>query len=93
MFTGRKEWSDGDELVVNTRYYNVESGYSLKFQSDGNLVLRDSSLAAVWATDTDGLGGVKCYFQTDNNLVIRDSSGTAVWSSGTGYGVPSGVCQ
>ena len=65
--------------------------YNMVMQSDGNLVIYDSStpMQAVWNTGTNGKG-VAPYtliIQDDRNIVVYDSKMTPLWSSTTN--VPS----
>lgn len=48
-------------------------------QADGNLVLYQNGVAALWATNVYGTVAV---MQGDGNFVVYDG-GTAVWTSGT----------
>lgn len=58
--------------------------FSLRFQTDGNLVLyRNSDNAGLWAANTGGSGASSAYFQSDGNLVIYKPDGTTVWHSKT----------
>jgi CHAP domain len=60
-------------------------GYRLRFQSDGNLVLINSSGQSLWATGTEGRGKTLA-IQGDGNIVIYGDSG-ALWATNT-YGNP-----
>ncbi|GAB3282077.1 hypothetical protein [Kineosporia babensis] len=62
----------------------------MTMQTDGNLVIyhrwvKDNGKPRVlWATGTNGKGGVKVRFQKDGNFVIYKKDGkTAVWASKT----------
>jgi len=59
------------------------SAYSFDMQSDGNLVERDGSGAAVWSSGTAGNTGAYASFQTDGNFVVRSASGAALWNTKT----------
>jgi hypothetical protein len=56
-------------------------GYSLRFQSDGNLILINSSGQPLWATGTDRRGE-SLSLQADGNLVIY-GGGRALWATNT----------
>ena len=59
--------------------------YTLKMQTDGNLVEYGPAGTALWASGTGGTGSSDhVTMQTDGNLVIYNSAGTALWQSGTG---------
>ena len=52
-------------------------------QSDGNLVIYDSSSRPLWATNTAGSPGARLALQADGNLVVYSSSNTVLWASNT----------
>ena len=53
-------------------------------QSDGNLVIYDSSRkVAIWATGTTGHPGAFLAVQEDGNIVIYSGSRAPVWATGT----------
>jgi murein DD-endopeptidase MepM/ murein hydrolase activator NlpD len=56
-------------------------GYRLRFQSDGNLVLINSSGQVLWATGTEGRGKTLAV-QDDGNIVVYGDSG-ALWATNT----------
>jgi hypothetical protein len=57
--------------------------YTMVTQTDGNLVMYDSSGKPRWATGTTGrgTGPYKTVMQTDGNYVLYDSNGTPLWAS------------
>ena len=72
-------WGDGTLLST--------SEARLDWQSDGNLVLYDTTTSPAsirWQADLGGTTGYKLVFQSSNgDLVIRNSSNTILWESGT----------
>jgi hypothetical protein len=72
-------WGDGTLLST--------SEARLDWQSDGNLVLYDTTTSPAsirWQADLVGATGYKLVFQSSNgDLVIRNSSNTVIWESGT----------
>ena len=79
-----------DTLVVNqslspNQYLDSGNGsYRFNFQSDGNLVLRRrSDSVALWASNTNGLGGTRLTMQSNGDLVLYTNSNSAVWSTRT----------
>ncbi|OAE33628.1 hypothetical protein AXG93_4689s1140 [Marchantia polymorpha subsp. ruderalis] len=62
----------------------VERPFSLKMQSDCNLVLYANNVRPVWATDTMNQGE-DCYFllQADGDGVIWTGDGRALWRTNT----------
>jgi hypothetical protein len=58
-------------------------GDKLILQGDGNLVLYDKNMKAVWNTKTQGQGGDKLILQGDGNLVLYDKNMKAVWATYT----------
>lgn len=92
-------WNSDRSIGTGTSCYALDSTLmenelaTLKFQSDGNLVLYKrlpggvGSLPA-WSTGTVAQGAASICFQNDGNLVIYKSNGSALWSSSTrGKGV------
>jgi len=73
--------STGKVWAANTR----PGGYAATFQGDGNLVVRNSSGTALWASNTHTYPHAILAFQTDGNLVIYPSTTDfhALWASGT----------
>ena len=59
--------------------------YTLKMQTDGNLVLRDAQQgdAAIWATHTSNTDGIVALFQPDGNFVVYGKNEDALWASHT----------
>lgn len=58
----------------------------LVMQGDGNLVLYEvfrGRHLPVWASNTDGRGGVKAVMQGDGNFVVYNASNSPLWDSGT----------
>jgi predicted phosphodiesterase len=79
-----------DTLVANqslspNQYLDSGNGsYRFNFQSDGNLVLRRrSDSVALWASNTNGLGGTRLTMQSNGDLVLYTNSNSAVWSTRT----------
>jgi hypothetical protein len=68
---------------LNNRMDSTNGNYHFYLQGDGNLVLRDAAAKAIWASATNGKGGVRLVIQGDGNLVLYTSAGKAVWATGT----------
>ena len=72
-----------DQLTTDQACTILENDQvSLKWQSDGNLVVYQGS-KAVWATGTNGQAGARLVVQDDGNLVLYKGS-TAVWDRHAG---------
>jgi surface antigen len=71
----------GETLYSGQRVYSSDGKVSLTMQTDGNVVVRNST-GALWASKTSGSGN-RLVQQTDGNLVIYRSNGSAAWSTGT----------
>lgn len=84
-----------DYLSTNQYLASSDGRFRFYLQGDGNLVLRVvSTNQAIWASATNGKGGVRLNMQGDGNLVLRTSLGVAVWSSKTnGTGANRAVLQ
>lgn len=72
----------GQRLNAGWSIKSRDGRYRVVMQSDGNLVLYQSS-GAVWATGTNGNSGSWAVMQNDGNLVVRRPGGTAIWASNT----------
>ena len=58
---------------------NGQDAVRLKFQGDGNLVLRSSSGSATWSSGTNGSGATRLVLNNDGSLALYDGN-TPVWS-------------
>lgn len=65
-----------------SKIYTANKEYIAVIQSDGNLVIYNSSGQPTWASGTSGNPGAKLAVQTDGNIVIYRSNGSVAWSSG-----------
>jgi murein DD-endopeptidase MepM/ murein hydrolase activator NlpD len=73
----------GNVKVPRGRGWTVCNGkYRLSFQSDGNLVLYNSSKEPIWATGTDGSNADVLAVQSDGNVVLY-GQGRALWATNT----------
>lgn len=72
-----------EKLLANQYLQSLNGSYKLYLQGDGNVVLRNAASAALWASATNGKGGVRLTMQSDGNLVLYTSAGKAVWATGT----------
>jgi len=63
----------------------VESAYSLKFQTDGNLVIYKNpyETSYPWASKTCCSSNSLLWMQSDGNLVICNTSNKTLWASNT----------
>ena len=73
----------GTSALVGQFAGDPASDGSYAFQGDGNLVARDPSGKATWASWTQGHPGAFAVEQADLNLVVYDRTGHALWSSRT----------
>ena len=85
---------------TNIIYPNIfyMNGYSWSFndvklvmQTDGNLVIYNSSGNPDWSSRTFGNLNAKLCSQRDGNLVIYTSDNKPIWASGTNTGKPSKI--
>ena len=70
-------------IQTNASITSPDGNYRLVMQSDGNLVLYNTSSSPVWASGTSGTAGRTAAFQSDGNLVIYAADGSSTWNSGT----------
>ena len=81
----------GEGLGKGQTLNSCDGRFSLTMQTDGNLVLYQSGVGALWATGTTGYTGrnLSAFMQTDGNLVVYAdpwSNWIPLWNSGTpGY--------
>jgi hypothetical protein len=61
---------------------SCDGRFTLVIQSDGNLVLYQAGVGAIWANYVFGSGHVLA-MQTDGHLVVYNSGGQPVWYTGT----------
>ena len=81
--TSTNSLSQGVNFNAGNRIDSTNGKYHFYLQGDGNLVLRDPAGKAIWASATNGKGGVRLVVQGDGNLVLYTSAGKAVWATGT----------
>jgi len=73
----------GEALLANQKKTSSDGRFQLIYQGDGNLVLYQIGLGALWASNTWGTSPGQAIMQGDGNLVVYDASGRALWASGT----------
>lgn len=71
----------GTRALWSTQTYGKNAA-RLDFQSDGNLVIYDTSNRPIWFSGTAGQPNARMIIQTDGNLVIYSGS-NGVWSTRT----------
>jgi hypothetical protein len=74
--------ADGGLRIIWVSGGNGTTPGHVSFQSDGNLVVYDSSDKPVWASNTNNQGATRLDLQDDGNLVIYRNS-TALWATDT----------
>lgn len=74
----------GETMFAGYVLTSFDGRYTLNMQSDGNLVLRDPSGRAIWATGTNGNPGSDAEMQNDGNFVIYKPGHIAIWATNTG---------
>ena len=75
----------------NEKLFSPSGEYFLVMQSDGNLVLYkvgtgatgENSNKPLWASQTNGKGGVVAKMQGDGNFVVYTADNHPVWASNT----------
>jgi len=77
-------YGENNQYLAPEDYLQSDNGeFKLIYQTDGNLVLYNSSNAAVWASNTNGQPAWRTYMQPDGNLVVYSAEGQAIWASNT----------
>jgi hypothetical protein len=72
----------GRVLATGASATSCDGRFTFVIQSDGNLVLYQAGVGAIWANHVYGNGHILA-MQTDGNLVVYNSAGQARWSTGT----------
>jgi hypothetical protein len=76
-------FADATDFTTNTTRYSPNLRYSLSFQSDGNLVLRDiTTNIAIWSSETTDKGKT-LRLEKGGQIRVLDSNNTSLWSSNT----------
>lgn len=73
----------GQSLGPNEYLTSANGWYRLLMQEDGNLVIYNKALVAVWNTLTFGKGLSRFIYQEDGNLVVYDATGNPTWYANT----------
>ncbi|MCB9306102.1 MAG: RICIN domain-containing protein [Lewinellaceae bacterium] len=70
-----------DQLTTDQACTILENDQvSLKWQSDGNLVLYYYDDQPIWASNTENMGALLSFSAGDGKLFIKDGSGKVIWS-------------
>jgi hypothetical protein len=79
--------ASGQRLMWNEAIASCDGRFALLQQQDGNLVLYQIGVGALWESGTAGAPVQLADMQADGNLVLRHLGGAAGWQSGTaGHG-------
>jgi hypothetical protein len=76
------ELQPGQQLVAGQYAKSPDGRFSLKYQTDGNLVLYRWDGVALWATNAFHTPG-RFIMQGDGNLGIYDANGNGIWFTWT----------
>jgi hypothetical protein len=76
-------FAPGEALWPNEAVTSCDGRFSLVAQTDGNLVLYQAGVGALWSTGTHGREISGFVMQDDGNAVLYSSGGSPLWSSGT----------
>jgi len=75
--------SPGATIEANGQLWSCDGRFLMAMQGDGNLVLYQAGVGALWSTGTAGRGTSRAVMQHDGHLVVYDAGGTPTWWSGT----------
>jgi hypothetical protein len=73
----------GDTLSPGEQVSSSDGRFHFVYQGDGNLVLYQDGVGALWASNTGGTSPGVTAMQGDGNLVVYDGASQAVWFSAT----------
>ncbi len=73
----------GQVLNPNDSVTSCDQRFVMVMQTDGNLVLYQNGVGAIWASRTSSAGSTIAAMQDDGNLVVYSAQGVPLWSSGT----------
>jgi hypothetical protein len=62
---------------------SCDGRFTLVMQDDGNVVLYQNGVGALWHTSTHGTRASSAVMQEDGNFVVYDDAGTPLWHTGT----------
>ena len=72
----------GQTLQTEESVTSCDGRFTFKIQSDGNLVLYQAGVGAIWANHVYGTGHILA-MQGDGHLVVYNSASQPVWYTGT----------
>ena len=75
--------TQGDSLTIGQSLTSANGVYTLKLESDGNLVLRNFRGDFIWSTAPTGTGAERARLQDDGNFVLYDGADNATWNTET----------
>lgn len=81
--SGISTMSAGQTLNPNEFLVSPNRWYKAVMQDDGNFVVYNKALKAVWSTLTYDKGPSRFVYQEDGNLVVYDAYNRATWNSNT----------
>ena len=85
---GDMMWGHGFALYAGHAIVSEDSRFLLVYQTDGNLVIYQRNVGAIWHTRTHGTYPGRAVVQGDGNFVVYDGYGRAVWNTRTaGWGI------
>ena len=70
-------------LHEEDRLVSTDGRFTAIMQNDGNFVVYQAGVGAIWASGTNGNWGARLVMQGDGNLVIYRTNGTAAWATMT----------
>lgn len=80
---GSDTLSPEQSLYAGDSVRSADGRFTFTYQGDGNLVLYQSGVGAIWSSGTAGTSVGRTTMQGDGNLVIYDGGGVPVWHTST----------
>jgi hypothetical protein len=92
--TGCGTIQPGQGLGEGHSFSSCDGRFSLAMQTDGNLVLYQNGVGALWSTHSSGSDGFSAVIQGDGNFVLYGQHSNALWNTQTnGHGGATLVVQ
>lgn len=87
---GKTHLAPGETLQAGQSLVSPNGWFTVVVQTDGNVVLYNKGMTAIWSTRTRG-NNLRLVHQLDGNVVLYDDQNHVYWQTGTGGFQTSGL--